>query len=193
MSRGGARNRSGPQPDESSGRSDARGFTLTALPIEGFDGEAPVFPLPGVSERELEVWAREWRAPVAFWWSMRPDLWADVALYVRFSVCIESGEAKGTDINGYLRIKDQIGRSPAGLKENGLQDCRRAFSRGGLSAGVERDGHQDAAVQWRRLTTRSTSRRFGLCRRGLSGIASSRTASARAGRSRCTTGSCGSR
>lgn len=120
MARGGARNRSGPSADPLSERSDRRGVRLTALPSEGYRGKVPDFPLPDAADREIEVWAREWASPVACWWATRPDLHADVALYVRFLVLIEGGEAKGTDINGYLRLKDQIGRSPAGMKENGL-------------------------------------------------------------------------
>ena len=46
MPRGGARNRSGPQPDENSLKSAKIGYTLTALPSEGYDGETPDFPLP---------------------------------------------------------------------------------------------------------------------------------------------------
>jgi hypothetical protein len=121
VGRGGARNRSGPQPTEGSRDSDRKGFSLTALPPAGYDGEAPDFPLPDASNRELEVWVREWRSPVALWWFERPDLWADVALFVRFTVLIESGEAKGTDIQGYMRLKDQVGRTAAGLKEQGLK------------------------------------------------------------------------
>ena len=46
MARGGARNRSGPQADPSSGRSDRRGLKFTALPASGYDGEVPEWPLP---------------------------------------------------------------------------------------------------------------------------------------------------
>src|SRR5690606_36045464 len=45
MPRGGARNRSGPAANPNSGRSDRRGYKLTALPAEGYDGPVPDFPL----------------------------------------------------------------------------------------------------------------------------------------------------
>ena len=70
MARGGARNRAGPQANPDSGRSDRRGYSLTALPAEGYAGEIPDFPLPDASERELEVWAEAWRTPQACAWSM---------------------------------------------------------------------------------------------------------------------------
>lgn len=121
VARGGARNRSGPQPEEGSRTSDRKGYILTALPAAGFDGQEPDFPLPAATQRELEVWEREWRSPVACWWSERPDLWADVAMFVRFSVRLEGDEPKGTDIQGYMRLKDHVARSPAGEKERGLK------------------------------------------------------------------------
>ena len=46
MARGGARNRSGPQPDPNSARSDRRGIKLTSLPATGYDGQVPDWPLP---------------------------------------------------------------------------------------------------------------------------------------------------
>ena len=55
MGSGGRRNRSGPQKQENSGRSDRAGFSLTALPAEGYDGEVPAFPLP-----RRDVFTKEW-------------------------------------------------------------------------------------------------------------------------------------
>lgn len=105
MPRGGARNRSGPTADEKSGRSDQRGFKLTALPAEGFKGKAPTFPLPppviplslpkgpvsaellellkedreeqqtAFVEREAEVWRELWRTPQACAWSIPSERW----------------------------------------------------------------------------------------------------------------------
>src|SRR5690348_7225163 len=100
MPKGGARIRSGPAPDPKSGRSDRRGYALTALPAEGFDGEAPEFPLPQrkvyakewneagkqvqvydatetarIEERELEFWAWLWTTPQACAWSTLSQRW----------------------------------------------------------------------------------------------------------------------
>lgn len=145
MPRGGARNRSGPQPDPTSGRSDRRGVKLTALPAEGFDGEAPAYPLPKRSvydvyfedkkrvrqfdadatehqwERELELWQWAWRTPQACAWAMPSERWRLMAIaqWVRTSVVCESSEATAADKNSLHRFADQIGLTPAGLKENG--------------------------------------------------------------------------
>lgn len=119
MARGGARNRSGPQPDEESARSDRRDFKLSALPPEGYDGEAPEFPLPDASGRELEVWGQAWSTPQACAWSLEPWRHRTVAMWVRWSVRMEAEDASAALGNVVVRFADQIGLTPAGLKENG--------------------------------------------------------------------------
>lgn len=143
MSRGGARNRSGPPADPNSGRSDARGFSLTALPSEGYRGEIPPFPLPrrsvyystfedksrirvfdedateGVMDREIELWEWAWSTPQACAWSMEPWRWQTVAMWVRTFVVCEGSDATAADKGALHRFADQIGLTPAGLKENG--------------------------------------------------------------------------
>lgn len=119
MSRGGARNRSGPQPDPRSGRSDARGFSLNALPPAGYDGEVPNFPLPSASERERSLWEWAWSTPQAYAWSEEPWRWYTVAEWVRWSVKAEAEDASAAVIAAKIRLADQIGLTPAGLKENG--------------------------------------------------------------------------
>lgn len=145
MPRGGARNRSGPKPDERSGRSDARGYSLKALPAEGYDGEVPAFPLPSrtvlrwefedkrrfqvvdsdatqaVRERELELWEWAWRTPQACAWSMPSERWRvmTVALWVRTFVICEGSDATAADKGSLHRFADQIGLTTAGLAEMG--------------------------------------------------------------------------
>lgn len=143
MPRGGARNRSGPPPDPNSGRSDRRGLRLDALPAEGYDGEIPPFPLPQIKvfdvyfedkqrvkdfdveatvaryNREIELWAQTWRTPQGAAWAREPWRWQTIAMYVRTMVVCESGEATAADKNSVHRFADQIGLTPAGLKENG--------------------------------------------------------------------------
>ncbi len=119
MPRGGARNRSGPPADPVSGRSDRRGFRLDALPAEGYDGEVPDFPLPNETEREAEVWFWAWTTPQACAWSREPWRWHAVAMWVRWSVHMEHEEASAALGNVVVRLADQIGMTPAGLKENG--------------------------------------------------------------------------
>lgn len=143
MSKGGARNRSGPQADPHSGRSDRRGYTLTALPSEGYREEVPEFPLPKIlvyweyfedkkrvrevdedatearRERELELWRWAWSTPQACAWSLQPWRWHAVAMWVRTSALCESAEATAADKNSLHRFADQVGLTPAGLRENG--------------------------------------------------------------------------
>ena len=145
MARGGARNRSGPHPREGSARSDARGYSLTALPAEGFDGPVPVWPLPrrqiwlsyrvdkelvrerdrggedAVTEREAELWEWAWRTPQACAWSLPSEAWRvqTVARWVRQAVLCESHEAKAADHAQLHRYADQVGLTTAGLREMG--------------------------------------------------------------------------
>ena len=126
MARGGARNRSGPQADPNSGRSDRRGFKLTALPAGGYDGEVPEFPLPAASKRELEVWEQAWRTPQACAWSMPSESWrtSTVALWVRTKVRCEDPEAPASLLGQLHRFADQIGMTTAGLAEMGWAVAR---------------------------------------------------------------------
>lgn len=148
MTRGGARNRSGPQADPTSGRSEARGFKLTALPSEGYQGGAPEFPLQPIvlfaeyfegqgkdrtkikerdegqtesfREREADVWAEAWTTPQAAAWSMQSWRWPIVAEYCRMKTVVEFDPTASAALIGQLhRYRDQIGLTPAGLKENG--------------------------------------------------------------------------
>jgi hypothetical protein len=143
MTRGGARNRSGPPADPKSGRSDRRGLRLDALPAEGYQGELPAYPLEAVPvydiwfedkkrvkelddeatearfDREQVLWASVWRTPQAEAWIREPWRWQTVAMYVRTMALCESADATAADKNSLHRFADQIGMTPAGLRENG--------------------------------------------------------------------------
>lgn len=119
MPRGGSRNRSGPRPDENSLTSAARGLVLTALPPGGYDGEVPPFPLPRPKARERAVWEEVWRTPQACAWATQPWRHRTVAMWVRWSVRMEADDASASLGNVVVRLADQIGLTPAGLKENG--------------------------------------------------------------------------
>ncbi|MEU1432144.1 hypothetical protein ABZ412_34260 [Nocardia sp. NPDC005746] len=117
--RGGARNRSGPQPDPRSARSDRRGLQLTALPSEGYSGDVPEFPLPRPKVREKALWRLIWTYPQAVAWAREPWRWETVAMYVRWKVRAELADATAADATAMRQLGDQIGLTPAGLKENG--------------------------------------------------------------------------
>ena len=122
MSRGGARNRSGPAADPDSGRSDRRGFKLTALPAS-YGGPVPEFPLDGATDREVALWDEKWRGPHGAAWSQSSESWRvwDVALWVRTAVRCEDPDANAALISNLHRLGDRVGLSTAGLAEMGWQ------------------------------------------------------------------------
>lgn len=119
MTKGGARNRSGPQPDPTSGRSEARGLSFSQLPREGYTGEVPRFPLPGGTARERAMWKQVWAYPQGAAWAAEPWRQLAVSQYVRLAVRAEDIEAPASLIASLHRFADQIGLTPAGLRENG--------------------------------------------------------------------------
>src|SRR5690349_6676202 len=86
---------SGPAPDPNSGRSDRRGLSVTALPSEGYVGEAPklVDFLPDVTPRHETIWAQLWATPQACAWAVESWRWPVVADLVRCMVRSQDPEA----------------------------------------------------------------------------------------------------
>ena len=130
MPRGGARNRSGPQPDPNSERSEKRrkagekilGHRFGRLPRAGFTGRVPAWPLTTpATTREREVWKDAWRTPQAAAWATEPWRHRTVALWVRSSVRCEEPDAAASLLAATIRLADQIGMTPAGLRENGWE------------------------------------------------------------------------
>ena len=145
MVSGGARNRSGPQPDPSSGRSDRKGLVFSALPAEGWSGPVPAWPLPRlavffesfedgkkvrvfdeseterVAARERELWGWAWGTPQACAWAQPSESWRlmSIAMWVRTYVVCEGPGASAADKGSLHRFADQVGLTPAGLRENG--------------------------------------------------------------------------
>jgi len=117
-SRGGARNRSGPAVDPSSGRSERRALSFQALPNEGYAGDIPGFPLPDADAREVEVWEASWRTPQAAAWALESWRWQVLAEYCRIVAAIEQ-EPKAALVAQLHRYRDQLGLTPAGMRENG--------------------------------------------------------------------------
>lgn len=123
-SHGGARNRSGPSFDPHSARSERQGIVLTALPNEGYDGDTPEWPLgPGpehIAARELVIWADAWRTPQAAAWSLESWRWSIIAEYCRLKAIVEADPSASAALVAQLhRYRDQIGLTPAGMRENG--------------------------------------------------------------------------
>lgn len=119
MARGGARNRSGPQADPDSATSERRGLTYKLLPREGFTGRVPAWPLPTATARERALWKSLWRTPQAAMWDLERWRVYAVGQYTRWAVRAEDLEASASTLAQVHRLADQIGLTPAGLKENG--------------------------------------------------------------------------
>lgn len=130
--RGGARTHSGPAPDPNSGRSDQRGYRLSALPAEGFQGKIPRFPLPPrivgdeaetkrIKARESYWWRWAWRTPQAWAWARPTEAWRlpIIAMWVRTYVVCEGSTASSADKNSLHRFAEQIGFTDAGLRMMG--------------------------------------------------------------------------
>jgi len=119
MPRGGARNRSGPQADPSSERSEQRGLQFRLLPREGFTGCVPAYPLPTPTVRERALWKSLWRTPQAAMWNVERWRVYTVGQYCRWAVRAEDQDASASTLAQVHRLADQLGLTPAGLKENG--------------------------------------------------------------------------
>jgi hypothetical protein len=118
MASGGARNRSGPQPDPNSLRGAARA-ALRVLPNVKFNRAIPEFDLPNATVREDKLWRTAWESPQAWAWIEEPWRWQFIAMWVRRTAMAESDEANAAEVAAMIRLADQIGMTPAGLKENG--------------------------------------------------------------------------
>lgn len=145
MPRGGARNRSGPLADPDSARSDRRGYSLTALPAEGYDGPVPEFPLPEPSGRELELWEQTWRLPQACAWSLPSERWRvrSVAMWCRLSVRCEAPDVGAAHLGQLHRFADQVGLTTAGLAEMGWRVATDEVSEKATAATAPRRSSRD--------------------------------------------------
>ena len=121
MPKGGPRNRSGPAKDPNSLKSEKIGFTLTALPSEGFAGEAPALDdyLPLATARQGDIWAKLWATPQACAWSLEPWRWPVIADLAKYLARADDPEAPIGIATAVRQLRDDLGLSAAGLIANG--------------------------------------------------------------------------
>lgn len=121
MTRGGARNRSGPQPVEGSRTSERKGFSLTALPPAGYDGAVPDLTqfLLLATERHEHVWAQLWTTPQACAWALESWRWPIIADLVKWMVRSDADDASVSIATAIRQLRDDLGLSKAGLTANG--------------------------------------------------------------------------
>lgn len=109
----------GPAPDPNAGRR-ARPqdqATWTYLPPEGRQGEAPTFPFPRATARELKVWRELWVLPQAVAWEAG-HMEQTVGAYVRILVKAEGPKGRSNDWLAVLRYQKELGLMEMGLRAN---------------------------------------------------------------------------
>jgi hypothetical protein len=132
MAKGGARVRSGPEKDPTSGRTEKLGgVSVTALPSEGYKKRAPAFPLPQIKRetqaasksfrsREIAIWREVWKTPQAAAWSLDSWRWPTVGEFCRIKAAVELDPDSNAALLSRLReYRNEIGLSPDGLRANG--------------------------------------------------------------------------
>lgn len=159
MGSGGSRVRSGPEKDPNSARSErarkpaakktatstaakkttaAALVEVTSLPMAGYAGRVPAFPLPKIfrgldsdgrpnkaaadsfRKREMDIWREVWRTPQAAAWSIDTWRWPTVAEYCRIKAAVELDPDSNAALLSRLReYRNEIGLSPDGMKANG--------------------------------------------------------------------------
>lgn len=112
-----------PKPSEQRRRTNATVGT-TKLPMEGYTGPVPEWPLAGSSKAELDRWERVWHSPMASQW-VRMHIDLVVARYVRSCILIEGDPSRDDDahlsvatahLHSEVRqLEDRLGLSPLAL------------------------------------------------------------------------------
>jgi hypothetical protein len=121
MASGGARNRSGPPPVEGSRTSERKGFSLTALPREGYAGEVPDLLdfLPDATARQVTIWKQLWSTPQARAWFEQAWRWpiiADLAMWMDRAQAPDAAASIATTIR---QLRDDCALSTAGMTQAG--------------------------------------------------------------------------
>lgn len=121
LPRGGTRTHSGPPPVEGSRTSERKGYSLTALPPTGYDGDVPELSayLPGASTRHQALWAEHWTYPQACAWSTDRTYWPMLAELVNWIVRGEAEDAPVGAAANVSRLRIEVGIGASGLKHNG--------------------------------------------------------------------------
>ena len=90
------------------------GGKIRRLSAAGRAAEVPAWPLSKPNKRELQLWARLWRAPVSVAWEGLG--WNDpVARYVRLLTVAELPKPPGFVLTEVRQLEDRLGLSPMAL------------------------------------------------------------------------------
>jgi hypothetical protein len=112
---------SGPAKNPNSRTSERAGYTLTALPNEGYRGTVPDLAdfLIEPTGRHEEIWTELWSTPQACAWSQERWRWPTVADLVMFRVRADDPESPVGLATSIRQLRDDLGLSAAGLAANG--------------------------------------------------------------------------
>lgn len=117
MGKGGARTNSGPAKDPKSGRSERAGYSMTALPNEGYTGRIPGLNqyIPKPTARHRASWEELWRQPQACMWIGERWKWPQVARLVQLRYRAE-GDCPATIFNEILKLETKLGLNDEGMR-----------------------------------------------------------------------------
>lgn len=112
---------SGPPPVEGSRTSERKGYSLSALPFDGYDGAVPELAnyMPDATPRHEAIWAELWATPQACAWSEERYRWPAVADLVKWMVRSDADRAPASIATSVRQLRDDLGLSSAGLRANG--------------------------------------------------------------------------
>lgn len=114
---GGARAHSGPPPDPAALRRERDAGQWVHLPAAGRQGDPPPWPLSRPTERELQLWAREWTRPQAIMWEQNGQT-EEVAVFVRSLKDAEKPRASVASRTLIRQQMESLGISLPGLARN---------------------------------------------------------------------------
>jgi len=126
MTRGGARVKSGPAKNPQSRTSERAGYTLTALPSEGYTRRPPGLTnyVPKPTARHKAVWLELWRTPQACAWSLDKYKWPSVALLCRLMVRAEDPDAAAAIFSELGKLQTKLGLTEEGMRYLGWAIAR---------------------------------------------------------------------
>lgn len=128
MPSGGARRNAGRSPDPDALRRDRKDdASWVTLPVEGFQGDVPDWPLSYASEFEIGLWEKLWRKPQAVMWH-KLGLELQLAAYARAFYESTSRDAVSGLKTAVLRMEGELG-----LSLPGMHSLRWKFSEDELS------------------------------------------------------------
>jgi hypothetical protein len=146
MPSGGARARSGPAKDPNAVRRP-NGTDVRLLPAGGREGDVPVWPLDGQSDRESVLWVELWAMPQAVVWEEQRLEWS-VAMYVRALAAAEQLKASVPARTLVRQFMDDLGLTAGGMARNGWRigpavavsgEVEKVAVSGAVEAGSVRD------------------------------------------------------